>query len=221
MTRTSWFHELTKGGQNSHPREVTPHLWKQDQFRADGALLDCFEQINRGHFDGFLEAPVLRWNSRLRSSAGRFIPGSRKHPDRYPPIIEIASYLLVESECAKYILDTLAHEMIHFWLWTMHRPYGHTTEFHNKMRIMGVSRYNPVPRVRPPKYIYRCPACNQEFPARRTLGALACAKCCKRHTNGRYDPRFKLVLDRHLPTQVQAGPVVAMGAASPRRRKSR
>jgi len=180
---------------------VSPHQWSAENFRNASALEFCFQWINREHFDGFLDQPSLRWNSRLRSSAGRFIPGSRKWTAKNPPTIEIASYLLTESECAKFILDTLAHEMIHHWLWVLGRPYGHTPEFYEKMNQMGVSRYNPVPRVRPPKYIYRCPACGQEFPARRALGALACAKCCKRHTGGRYDSRFKLVLDRNLPEE--------------------
>jgi predicted SprT family Zn-dependent metalloprotease len=183
------------------PRNPDPKLWQLDDFRRPASLIDCFESINAKHFDSFLDPPVLRWNSRLRSSAGRFIPGSRKYSDLHPPIIEIASYLLEERDCAKYVLDTLAHEMIHYWLWVRHRPYGHTVEFHERMNEMGVSRYNPIPRVRPPKYIYRCPACAQEFPARRTLGVLACAKCCRKHTGGKFDSRFRLVLDRHIRSE--------------------
>ena len=50
-----------------------------------------FAQINERHFDGFLDLPTLQWNSRLRSSAGRFFPGSRKWLIEFPPKIEIAS----------------------------------------------------------------------------------------------------------------------------------
>jgi predicted SprT family Zn-dependent metalloprotease len=133
-------------------------------------------------------------------------------------MIEIASYLLSEADCAKYIVDTLAHEMIHFWLWVRNQPYGHTPEFYAKMKQMGVSRYNPVPRVKPPKYIYRCPACHQEFPARRALGVLACAKCCKKHAGGKYDSRFKLFLDRQLALVGATAGVAAMGVENPRKR---
>jgi ribosomal protein L37AE/L43A len=66
---------------------------------------------------------------------------------------------------------------------------------------MGVSRYNLVPRTRY-RYVYRCSACQREFPARKRLGALACATCCKQHSNGKFDIRFKLYLDRQLsPTE--------------------
>jgi predicted SprT family Zn-dependent metalloprotease len=161
-------------------------------------LNELFERINSVHFDAFLEAPLLRWNSRLRSSAGRFVPGSRRFFREAPAAIEVASYLLEETNGLALVADTLAHEMIHYWLWVRRRPYGHTAEFMAKMRLMGVSRYNTVPRQRPPRYAYRCPACETEFLARRKLGILACARCCKTHANGRYDARFKLILHRRL-----------------------
>jgi SprT-like protein len=157
-----------------------------------------FDQINERHFDGFLDAPTLKWNSRLRSSAGRFIPGSRKFFFAQPPVIEVASYLREEPGSAELIVDTVAHEMIHYWLWVRRKPYGHTGEFLAKMRAMGVSRYNPVPRLRPYRYLYRCASCARDFPSRKKLGVLACATCCKAHAGGRFDVRFKLSLARVL-----------------------
>jgi predicted SprT family Zn-dependent metalloprotease len=162
-------------------------------------LLDSFHRINLAHFDGFLDPPILRWNARLRTSAGRFIPGSRTFWLKSPPIIEVASYLKNEAEAVALIEDTIAHEMIHYWLWVRHRPYGHTTEFLSKMKQMGVSRYNPVPKLRPYRYVYLCGSCKKEFFARRKLGPLACSDCCKRNSKGRYDSRFKLVFHREIP----------------------
>lgn len=161
-------------------------------------LLELFRRINESHFDGFLDPPVLKWNSRLRTSAGRFFPGSRKFFREIPPRIEVASYLIEEVNAEKLIEDTMAHEMIHYWLWVRYRPYGHTAEFMKKMTEMGVSRYNPVPRLRPYRYVYRCLSCLSEFQARRKLGALACARCCKEHAQGKYDARFKLFLHKNL-----------------------
>lgn len=115
-----------------------------------------------------------------------------------PPRIEIASYLKEEANAAALIYDTMAHEMIHYWLWVRRKPYGHTGEFLKKMRQMGVSRYNPVPRTRPFKYLYQCLTCDKYFPTRKTLGVLACASCCKQYSDGKYDARFKLVLNRRL-----------------------
>ena len=172
-----------------------------------------FDEINQLHFDGFLERPVLRWNSRLRSSAGRFFPGSRMWIVERPPVIEIASYLQQEAASEIHIRDTMAHEMIHYWLWVRRRPYGHTDEFWARMKAMGVSRYNPVPRPRPYRYVYECISCRAAFPARRKLGVLACARCCKAYSNGRFDSRFRLELARRLqpgelfqPTLEQGGP---------------
>jgi predicted SprT family Zn-dependent metalloprotease len=134
----------------------------------------------------------LAWNARLRSSAGRFVPGRRRLWQAVPPTIEIAAYLQEEARAEELIRDTLGHEMIHYWLWVRSRPYGHTDEFHAKMKAMGVSRYNSVPRLRPPKHLYRCPGCARTFPARRKLGVLACAYCCKEFAGGKYDARFRL-----------------------------
>lgn len=157
-------------------------------------LISFFEEINAQHFDGMLPRPILRWNARLRTSAGRFIPGAKRFLHVREPIIEVASYLLEEGTAEALVRDTLGHEAIHFWLWVRGRPYGHTEEFYAKMREMGVSRYNSVPRRRPPKYLYRCPGCGGEYPARRRLRELACLRCCKAHAGGRYDVRFKLVI---------------------------
>lgn len=153
-----------------------------------------FRELNNLHFDGFLDPPTLRWNTRLRASAGRFTPGRRKFLSEAPPVIELATYLLSEPDGERLVKDTLGHEMIHYWLWVRRRPYGHTEEFHAKMRAMGVSRYNSVPKLRPPKYTYECPECRSTFPARRRLGPLACRRCCDDKAGGRYDRRFSLRL---------------------------
>jgi predicted SprT family Zn-dependent metalloprotease len=157
-------------------------------------LDSMFDELNRIHFDGFLDWLPVVLNSRLRSSAGRFIPGSRKWFMEYPPKIELASYLFKEPNAEALVRDTLGHEMIHYWLWVRRKPYGHTAEFYAKMRQMGVSRYNPVPRTRTYKWLYLCMNCQERFPTRRRLvKALACAKCCKKFAQGRYDSRFALV----------------------------
>lgn len=156
-------------------------------------LLSFFHEINQKHFNESLSVPLLAWNGRLKTTAGRFIPGSRVFFNRTLCKIEVASYLLSEEKARYLIYDTLAHEMIHFWLWLRRKPYGHTPEFLSKMREMGVSRYNPVPKQQPFRYLYQCSHCLKEFPVRRKLHrSLACAECCKTHSYGKYDSRFKL-----------------------------
>lgn len=160
------------------------------------SLREFFEQINQSHFEGKLEQPELMWNARLRSSAGRFFPGSRKLWKVIRPKIEIAAYLREEEKNVDRVKDTLAHEMIHLWLWGEGRPYGHTAEFLAKMREMGVSRYNPVPKRSSLRYLYECRSCQKKFPTRKRLGQLACAACCEKHAGGRFDVRFLLTLNK-------------------------
>ena len=115
-------------------------------------------------------------------------------PRRDRSIIEIAAYLLEEKNAEALIRDTLGHEMIHYWLWERKRPYGHTQEFHDKMKEIGVSRYNTVPRHRPFKYCYVCSHCDQKIWVRRKMKGAACAACCNLHADGKYHPSFRLDL---------------------------
>ncbi len=156
-------------------------------------LQDLFRKVNAKHFEGSLPMPSLFWNTRLRASAGRFTPA------RFNASIDVATYLLEERDALALVEDTLAHEMIHYWLWLKHKPYGHTKEFLRKMHAMGVSRYNTVPRVRPDKCIYRCPACLKEIRTKKRLnGNRACLDCCNRYNRGKYSERFKLYLERRV-----------------------
>jgi predicted SprT family Zn-dependent metalloprotease len=151
-------------------------------------LIRIFSEWNRNGFEGELPLPEIRWNPRLKTSAGRFIP------DRTRSIIEVASYLLEEQNAEHLVRDTIGHEMIHFWLWERKLPYGHTPEFHRKMEELGVSRYNSVPRHRPFKYCYACSTCDQKIFTRKRLRMAACAACCNALNGGVFHARFKLKL---------------------------
>ncbi len=151
-------------------------------------LIRIFTEWNLRSFSGELPVPEIRWNSRLKTSAGRFIP------DRTRSIIEVATYLCEEPNAEHLIRDTIGHEMIHFWLWERRMPYGHTPEFHRKMEEIGVSRYNSVPRHRPFKYCYACPSCDQKILTRKRIRKAACAKCCNAHNDGEFHSRFQLKL---------------------------
>lgn len=170
-------------------------------------LEQLFHELNQQHFDAQLAPPALAWNSRLSSTAGRFCPGSRD--GRRPPLIEVATYLSKLDDGLEHVRDTILHEMIHYWLWVRGRPYGHTREFHLKMRATGAKRYNPVPKLRSAKHHYRCPSCARVFPAKRRLGPVACAACCKTWNRGKFDRRFRLELLREAPSDM-AGAVVGL-----------
>ncbi len=149
-------------------------------------LVRIFADWNLRSFDGSLPRPILRFNARLQSTAGRFMI------TRNIAIIEIATYLLHEENAVDLIFDTLGHEMIHYWLWVQRKPYGHTREFWEKMEEMGVSRFNPVPKHRPFKHEYKCPNCERIIQTRKRMGRAACAECCKDHADGQFDSRFLL-----------------------------
>ena len=153
-----------------------------------------FEEWNHSHFGGELPPPVLRWNSRLRSSAGRFIPGRRLLSGGWrESVIEIATYLRDEAEALHHIRDTMGHEMIHYHLYLVGLPYGHGPEFRVMMRRLGVSRYNKNPKRQPEKYLYSCGTCGEEFRARRKWRKpRACKRCCVEHNGGRYSEKFRL-----------------------------
>jgi ribosomal protein L37AE/L43A len=62
------------------------------------------------------------------------------------------------------------------------------------MEALGVSRYNPVPKQRPFKHCYVCVSCDQKIFARKRLKAAACAACCNRFSNGKYQAQYRLKL---------------------------
>ena len=163
------------------------------------SLRAIFDQWNERAFLGELSLPFLQWNSRLRTSAGRFVPGGRKGLFKKKPVIEIALYLTEEVNAFDLVRDTMGHEMIHYWLWVEGRPFGHSKEFYQKMNEMKVSRYNSVPKLTPYKYLFRCPGCFREFKTRRNIKKkLACIHCCKQFSNGKFDSRFELQFEKDL-----------------------
>jgi predicted SprT family Zn-dependent metalloprotease len=154
-------------------------------------LVRIFMEWNMKEFGGQLPVPILKWNSRLRSSAGRFISGrGGLRPQKAG--IEIARYLCDEVKALHLIQDTMGHEMIHYWLWFKRKPCGHTPEFHQIMKRLGVSRYNTVPKHRPYKHCYACDGCGQKIWVRRRLPRAACAQCCTRHAKGDFHEKFVL-----------------------------
>lgn len=154
-------------------------------------LFLAFALLNERFFLNTLPEPRLSWNSRFRSVAGRFTPSPMRDVPQFA-MVEVASYLKSHERGAYLILDTLGHELIHYWLWLRRRPYGHTEEFYKKMREMGVSRYNSNPVSREYRHVYRCRSCAKDVYTRKRIRKMACAACCKRYNRGYYDTRFAL-----------------------------
>jgi predicted SprT family Zn-dependent metalloprotease len=99
---------------------------------------------------------------------------------------------------------TLRHELAHLlaqWRVGRHRIAPHGPEWRQACCDLGIAdeaRCHNLPfatKVYPPRYVYRCPNCRQEFPrVRRIRRAVACLACCRAHNRGEFDQRFRLRL---------------------------
>jgi predicted SprT family Zn-dependent metalloprotease len=177
-------------------RAVSPPSRPRDQPAIDDAIalqekarwllreLGCLEVASRVQ---------VRWNSRMRSSAGTAFPAKA--------LITLNPRLREFGE--EEIDRTLRHELAH--LLAQHRagrrriaPHGREwRQACNNLGLANETRCHnlPLPRteVRRP-YRYRCVHCGLELrrlkPLRRKS---ACLACCRLHSGGRFDERFRFV----------------------------
>jgi predicted SprT family Zn-dependent metalloprotease len=99
---------------------------------------------------------------------------------------------------------TLRHELAHLlaqWRVGRRRIAPHGAEWRRACRDLGIAdeaRCHNLPfasKVLPPRFVYVCPNCKDEFPrVRRIRRAIACVACCRKHNGGDFDPRFRLRL---------------------------
>jgi SprT protein len=135
----------------------------------------------------------VEWNSRLKTCAGRanfrtkvvsLNPRLREHPTE--------------------IERTLRHELAHFlaqFRTGRRRILPHGEEWRNACRDLGIGdekRCHNLPfpiRERARRFIYKCPNCHGTFSrVRQIRRAIACLACCRAHSRGRFDARFRLRL---------------------------
>ncbi len=169
------------------PAEKSPA--KNEDVALSEIARDLLRQVG---CDALAEGVQIRWNPRLRSTAGT-ANYAQALVQLNPKLREISG---------DEVLRTLKHELAH--LLAKHRagrrriePHG--TEWRQACHDLGLADETrchnlPLPRrhvVR--KHFYRCPACKLEVkrvrPFRRRV---ACLVCCRRHNRGRYDEQFRL-----------------------------
>ena len=135
----------------------------------------------------------VRWHSRLRTTAGQAYYAKclvRMNP-------KLLQFGMEEVD------KTLRHELAHLVARARsqrRRIEPHGPEWRQACRELGLPDEKrchdlPLPRARQPRrHRYRCPHCRRDYdrvrPFRR---AVACLECCRAHTRGRYDERFRLV----------------------------
>jgi SprT protein len=144
----------------------------------------------------------VEWNPRLKTAAGR-ADFRQKSVSLNPRLSDhgVRAGLAVDE-----IDRTLRHELAHLlaqWRVGRRRIAPHGSEWRQACRDLGIAdeaRCHNLPfasKVLPPRYVYRCPNCKQEFPrVRKIRRAIACLACCRKHNGGDFDPRFRLKLLR-------------------------
>lgn len=162
----------------------------------------------------------VEWNPRLKTCAGRadyreklislnpLLEGGTQRPVRLAP----PSALRTLSSERQIHLDevdrTLRHELAHLLAQSRvgrRRIAPHGREWRQACADLGIAdeaRCHNLPfatKAYAPRYLYRCPSCKQEFPrVRRIRRAIACLACCRKHSRGDFDPRFRLKLTAKL-----------------------
>jgi SprT protein len=171
---------------------VTGAVALQCQKGRDGVLEQQTCHLLRTNGASRIAADVrVEWNSRLKTCAGRanyrtkvisLNPRLREHPTE--------------------IERTLRHELAHFlaqFRAGRRRMLPHGEEWRAACRDLGIGdekRCHNLPfpvRERARRFLYRCPSCARDFPrVRKIRRAIACLACCRAHSRGRFDARFRL-----------------------------
>jgi len=195
--------------------------------RRDRALESQARELLRSLGAGKLARDVrVEWNPRLKTAAGR--ADFRKSLISLNPLLQELRDGLVQTEFGTDKLDclkqssltsaghldhdeidrTLRHELAHLlaqWRIGRRRIAPHGSEWRRACRDLGIAdeaRCHNLPfasRNFPPRYVYRCPNCKEEFRrVRRIRRAIACLACCRKHNGGDFNPRFRLKLTTTL-----------------------
>ena len=151
------------------------------------------------------ERVAVRWNPRLRSTAGRAYPRKwrvelnpriRVHPgETSRPLRHELAHLLVAWEVEAF--GTAARRRVRGRRLAIHGP-----EWKRACALLGIDGEErchqlplAVPRYVARPYAYECPACRlvlrRVLPIKRGR-MLACGECCRRQARGRFDLRFRL-----------------------------
>jgi predicted SprT family Zn-dependent metalloprotease len=137
----------------------------------------------------------VRWNRRLRSTAGR--------ADYRASAIDLNPALRDLEDAAGEVERTLLHELAHLVAHARargRRIADHGPEWRRACADLGIAgertthtlELAPRREVRR-RYAYACPACGSVLlRVRRLARHSACYACCRRHNRGRFHERFRL-----------------------------
>ena len=171
------------------PRRITErHLRQKDRWQTLATSLLC--EIGCAE----LAARVtIRWNARMRSTAGTAFP-TKALVNLNPRLREFG-----DDEIDRTLRHELAHLLAHHRA-GRRRIAPHGAEWRKACVELGLTDETrchdlPLPRRKlNARHRYQCPRCGIEIarvqPMRRKS---ACLACCRAHSGGRYDERFRFV----------------------------
>ena len=138
----------------------------------------------------------VEWNHRMRTAAGRAHYRDARI-ELNPALIDLPGV-----DGPGEIDRTLRHELAHLIAHTRakgRRIQPHGAEWQQACADLGIPDENRChtlpfePRRVKRKFLYQCPECASEVPrVRKFRRPVACYACCKMHSHGRYDARFRL-----------------------------
>jgi SprT protein len=148
---------------------------------------------------GLAQIVHVRWNSRMRSAAGRAFC--------HTGIIELNPGLCEISE--EELHRTFLHELAHLVAYARNYPKRiapHGTEWRDACRDLGIPKEkvtHNLPLVRREQvrqWHYSCSHCNLVISRVRRMKAkgAACLVCCKKYNGGRYSSRYALIEHQRL-----------------------
>ncbi|WLV25161.1 SprT family protein [Aciduricibacillus chroicocephali] len=112
------------------------------------------------------------FNSRLRTTGGRYIPARR--------LIELNPKYLIEADREEFI-GIIKHELCHYHLHIEGKKFGHADKsFKELLKATGSPRFcNPLPSQSRKTYIYLCTKCNMEYKRKRRvdINRFSCGRC--------------------------------------------
>jgi predicted SprT family Zn-dependent metalloprotease len=171
------------------PKSTPPPAPAQGE--DDALVARCRELLLRIGVETLAAQIRVRWNSRMRSTAGTAYPG-KSLITLNPRLREFG-----EEELDRTLRHELAHLLAHHRA-GRRRIAPHGSEWRRACEDLGLHDERrchdlPLPRRQlTARHFYRCPNCANELRRVRPLRARsACLDCCRSHNGGRYDERFR------------------------------
>jgi predicted SprT family Zn-dependent metalloprotease len=138
----------------------------------------------------------VEWNPRLETAAGR--------ADYRHKLISLNPQLVEHpAEIDRTLRHEIAHILAQFREKSRRQISPHGPEWMQACRDLGIAdekRCHTLPFAATrsaPRFIYRCPNCQRDFPrVRKIKRMVACLACCRAHNGGEFDVRFRLKLLR-------------------------